>query len=318
MVVSGSIAGKNGTTIIGDVMEMTGSLTVTSNAAINGGALTSTAATFNLLDSGQTTLNVGRSATNINLGTTTSGITATVGNINGTSALTLQAGTGNMLLTGSTTTTYTIGGETGTGTITLGRSAASNTINIGTGTSQSSQTQTINLGTNATGTGKAAVTIGNTNGASSIVLNTGAGNTLTLGGSLSTGSVAGSLEVTGNSVFGTVIESMLNNNNSTGVTAFSLANQSIFYVNNPAGNITANFTNAQTTNNRIISTTVILSQSVTPRIVSAVQIDGVASTINWSNNVTPTGNANKQDIFGFSLIRSGSAWKTLGQMTTYG
>ena len=223
-----------------------------------------------------------------------------------------------MILSGVLTTNYTVGGETGIGIITLGQSSASNTINIGTGTSQSSQTQTINLGTNATGTGKAAVTIGNTNGASSIVLNTGTGNTLTLGGSLSTGSVAGSLEVTGNSVFGTVIESMLNNNNSTGVTAFSLANQSIFYVNNPAGNITANFTNAQTTNNRIISTTVILSQSVTPRIVSAVQIDGVASTINWSNNVTPTGNANKQDIFGFSLIRSGSAWKTLGQMTTYG
>ena len=145
-----------------------------------------------------------------------------------------------------------------------------------------------------------------------------AARTLNIGGSLSTGSVAGSLEVTGNSVFSTVIEPLLNSNNPGGVTTFSLTNQSIFYVNGASSNITANFTNAQTTNNRIISTTVILSQSATARIVSAVQIDGVASTINWANNVTPTGNSGKQDIFGFSLIRSGSAWKTLGQMTTYG
>jgi hypothetical protein len=34
--------------------------------------------------------------------------------------------------------------------------------------------------------------------------------------------------------------------------------------------------------------------------------------------VTPTGTARKQDVFGFSLIRSGSTWKVLGQMSTYG
>lgn len=130
--------------------------------------------------------------------------------------------------------------------------------------------------------------------------------------------VSGTFSVSGNSILSTVIEPLLNNNNPGGVTTFSLTNQSIFYVNGASSNITANFTNAQTTNNRIISTTVILSQSATARIVSAVQIDGVASTINWANNVTPTGNSGKQDIFGFSLIRSGSAWKTLGQMTTYG
>ena len=146
-------------------------------------------------------------------------------------------------------------------------------------------------------------------------LTTDGSNSLFIAGTLG---VSGSFEVTGNSVLSTIIEPLLNSNNSGGVTTFSLTNQSIFYVNGASSNITANFTNAQTTNNRIISTTVVLSQSATARIVSAVQIDGVASTINWANNVTPTGNSGKQDIFGFSLIRSGSAWKTLGQMTTYG
>jgi hypothetical protein len=413
--------------------------TFTGDIAVNGGDLTSTSATFNLLDSGQTTLNVGRSASNINIGNVASGNSVTVGSQTGTSSLNLYAGTspgsiniesntgaiyigntafaravslgtGNnttlqnvfigsdaststteihggvvgVFLTGSVSTPITIGGQTATanitlgrstksntisigggitesaavqtiqiangttsaggsttvsiatggaassaygvaiggasstGTITVGQSTGTNTINIGTGQTANGQTQTINVGNSATGTGKSTITIGNTNGASSIILNTGAGNTLALGGSLSTGSVGGSLEVTGNSVFGTVIESLLNSNNSGGTTTFSLTNQSIFYVNGASSNITANFTNAQTTNNRIISTTVILSQSATARIVSAVQIDGVASTINWANNVTPTGNSGKQDIFGFNLIRSGSAWKTLGQMTTYG
>jgi len=146
----------------------------------------------------------------------------------------------------------------------------------------------------------------------------GAASKISVGGATSTGSIGGNLEVTGSTSLGLVVENILPSNGGTGVVSFNLNNQSIFYVNGPAGNITANFTNVPTVDNRIISTTVILSQSATARIVSAVQIAGVASTINWANNVTPTGNSGKQDVFGFSLIRSGSAWKTLGQMSTYG
>jgi uncharacterized protein YijF (DUF1287 family) len=104
----------------------------------------------------------------------------------------------------------------------------------------------------------------------------------------------------------------------TGTVAYDLSLASIFYANGPTGDVTANFTNVPTTNNRIITPTVILSQSATARIVSAVQIDTAAQTINWANGVTPTGTAGKQDVFGFSLIRSGSTWKVLGQMSTYG
>jgi hypothetical protein len=130
--------------------------------------------------------------------------------------------------------------------------------------------------------------------------------------------VTGSLTVSGSATLGIVSEVLSGSNAIGGTFVFDTTRQSIFYVNNATSNITANFTNVPTVDNRIISTTVILSQSATARIVSAVQIAGVASTINWANNVTPTGNSGKQDIFGFNLIRSGSAWKTLGQMTTYG
>ena len=57
--------------------------------------------------------------------------------------------------------------------------------------------------------------------------------------------VSGTFSVSGNSILSTVIEPLLNNNNSGGVTTFSLTNQSIFYVNGASSNITANFTNAK-------------------------------------------------------------------------
>jgi len=145
-----------------------------------------------------------------------------------------------------------------------------------------------------------------------------AATSVNFGSALSTGSFTGDMAVAGRSTLAGITERMTNSNGSTGTVSFNLVSQSIFYVNSPAGDITANFTSVPTANNRILTPTVILSQSATARIVSAVQVDGAAQTINWSNGVAPTGTAGKQDVFGFSLIRSGSAWKVLGQMSTYG
>jgi len=138
----------------------------------------------------------------------------------------------------------------------------------------------------------------------------------TISGSNAT--VSGSLEVTGSTTVGVVVENLINSVGSTGTVAFDTSKQGIFYVNGPAGIITANFTNVPTTDLKVITPTVILSQSAPPYSITAVQIDGVAQTLNWANGTTPTATANKQDVFGFSLIRSGSAWKVLGQLSTYG
>ena len=142
-----------------------------------------------------------------------------------------------------------------------------------------------------------------------------------LGSTISTGSFNGDFGVSGRSGLGGITERLTNTNGGTGTVNFDLIKQSIFYVNGPTGNITANFVSVPTTEFRVLTPTVILSQSVgaSRPIVSSVTIDGgAAQTINWSNGVTPTGNSGKQDVFGFSLIRSGSAWKVLGQMSTYG
>ena len=138
----------------------------------------------------------------------------------------------------------------------------------------------------------------------------------TISGSNAT--VSGSLEVTGSTTVGVVVENLINSVGGTGTVAFDTSKQGIFYVNGPTGTITANFTNVPTTNLKVITPTVILSQSSPAYSITAVQIDGVAQTLNWANGTTPTATANKQDVFGFSLIRSGSAWKVLGQLSTYG
>jgi len=130
--------------------------------------------------------------------------------------------------------------------------------------------------------------------------------------------ISGSLIVTGSTNVGVVVENLINSVGSTGTVAFDTSKQGIFYVNGPTGTITANFTNVPTTNLRVITPTVILSQSATAYSITVVQIDGTPQTLNWANGTTPTATVGKQDVFGFSLIRSGSAWKVLGQLSTYG
>jgi hypothetical protein len=130
--------------------------------------------------------------------------------------------------------------------------------------------------------------------------------------------IGGGLNATTSTVLGKISERITMSSAGTGSVTFDTTNNSIFYNNGPTANINANFTNVSTVNDIITSVTVILSQSATPRTISAVQINSTSSTINWANKTTPTPNANQHDIFGFSLIRSGSAWVTLGQMSTYG
>jgi hypothetical protein len=128
----------------------------------------------------------------------------------------------------------------------------------------------------------------------------------------------GNLSVGGQTTFGTTSEKVTISSGGTGSVTYDTKTNSIFYVNGPTGNITANFTNVPTNTDRTTAVTIVLSQSATARIVEALQINSTSSTINWANKIKPTGNANQYDIFGFSLIRSGSTWITLGQMSTYG
>jgi hypothetical protein len=128
----------------------------------------------------------------------------------------------------------------------------------------------------------------------------------------------GGISLAGQSVLATVSERTNLGSAASGTTTFDTTGTSIFYNSGPTANVTANFTNVPTNSNRTTSVTVILSQSATPRLINVLQVNSTGSGINWANSTIPTPNANKYDVFGFSLIRSGSTWIALGQMSTYG
>ena len=113
-------------------------------------------------------------------------------------------------------------------------------------------------------------------------------------------------------------EKLSTKSSATGVVTHDLTTGSIFYHSSISNNFTANITNVPDTNDRAIGVTLVLSQGVTAYMATALQIDGNAQTIKWVNNSVPSGAANKVDVVGFSLIRTGSTWTVLGQYSTYG
>ena len=125
----------------------------------------------------------------INIGTNASSwgtALVSIGSISSTSSNTTIAAGSTLTLTGSTVTSYIIGGQGQIGTITLGRSTATNTISIGSAGNNASNTQTINVGS---GTGTSAIMIGSTAGASALALRAGTGGVTVTGASTLNGNV---------------------------------------------------------------------------------------------------------------------------------
>jgi hypothetical protein len=331
-VITGSltIAGSAGQTVLNtniDTFDLSGSMLVTGSFNVSGssnfrgGAIATTDTTFNLLNTTATTVNIAGAGTAVNIGASS----------------------------GRTTVNHDL--AVGTGTIIGAPGGAANVMTL---ISSGNIIAKLDVNNDATGhrfavvnnadvdqfrvyeTGNAEVAGSFIVSGSSIITPTtttfnllnsnltgtlnfgGAATTISFGSPTSTGSFRGDLVVEDRTTFGGTVERIFHSQSAGGVSSFDLVVQSVFYVNNPTSNITANFTSVPTTNFRVLTPTVILSQSATARIVSNVQIDGAAQTINWATGLTPTGTAGKQDVFGFSLIRSGSAWKVLGQMSTYG
>ena len=91
----------------------------------------------------------------------------------------------------------------------------------------------------------------------------------------------------------------------------------VFYHTTPAGNITANFTNLGLTAEYTTSITVIINQGVSPRTISAVQIEGSAQTIEWQGGSAPSGTANSIDAFSFTILNDAGSYIVLGQMVDF-
>ena len=113
-------------------------------------------------------------------------------------------------------------------------------------------------------------------------------------------------------------ESLITLTNTTGVVDHDFSQSSIFYHDQLLTNFTVNFTNIPETNERTISAVLVLDQSNTAYIPTALQIDGQAQTILWQGASAPTGIANQINIVSFTLVRQNEQWSVLGSFSTYG
>jgi len=103
----------------------------------------------------------------------------------------------------------------------------------------------------------------------------------------------------------------------TGVVTHNCANGHIFYHTSPDANWTVNLTNLLDTWNRATSVTLIIAQGAIGYYPSAVQIAGVAQTLNWQGNATPTPSTNRTDVVTFSIINNSGTYTVLGQLTGF-
>jgi len=106
-----------------------------------------------------------------------------------------------------------------------------------------------------------------------------------------------------------------------GVETHNLNNGSVFYHVSIGGDITCNFTNVDTTDNRTTSVKVIIPQGGIAQpayMPTAVQIDGTAQTILWQGGSSTSGTPGGTDVVSFTLIRlAGAGWSVIGSTASY-
>ncbi len=103
----------------------------------------------------------------------------------------------------------------------------------------------------------------------------------------------------------------------TGIVQHNCALGHIFYHTSPDANWTANFTNLNLSSNYATAVTLVIVQGGTGYYPSAVQIGGVAQTLNWQGNTTPTPSTNRTDVVTFSIINNSGTYTVLGQLTGF-
>ena len=129
---------------------------------------------------------------------------------------------------------------------------------------------------------------------------------------------AGNLKIqAGSSYFGPVKESFAAKSGATGTVTHDCVTSSIFYHTSPGNNWTANFTNLNLSASYATSVTMVISQGATAYLPTAVQIEGVAQTLNWQGNTTPSGTPSRNNIVTFSILNNGGTYIVMGQIVSF-
>jgi hypothetical protein len=128
----------------------------------------------------------------------------------------------------------------------------------------------------------------------------------------------GTVEFTGTVRVQELIEDLIDVAQASNVVAMDYNNGNIWYLSNtPVANMTFNFTNVPTTDGRISTMNVFVTQGATGYIPSTFNINGSGVTIKWSGAAapTPTSTNGRIDVFTFTFIRRSGAFILLGAIS---
>jgi hypothetical protein len=108
-------------------------------------------------------------------------------------------------------------------------------------------------------------------------------------------------------------------NGAIGVVDHNCALGQIFNHIGITDDFTANLTNLNLDVGYATNVTLVLNQGTTSYTPTALQIAGVAQTINWQGNtLPPDGSPNKKEVVSFSILNVGGIYTVFGQLVSYG
>jgi len=111
-----------------------------------------------------------------------------------------------------------------------------------------------------------------------------------------------------------MIEDVVDVTLSSNVATLDYSAGNIFWTTNtPSAAMTWNITNAPTTDGRVFTINVIVTQGATAYVPTTLTINGGAATIKWAGGVVPAGTSSsgKIDVFSFSIVRRSAAYTVL-------
>lgn len=142
----------------------------------------------------------------------------------------------------------------------------------------------------------------------------------TISGSQFSGNVGitGSLGIESTTIFnGGIHENFETKSAATGVVTHDCSTGHIFFHSGSTSNFTANFTNLNLATAYATNLTLLVTQSATAYIPSAIQIEGSAQTLMWQGGSAPSGTSNGQDVVSFSILNNSGSYVVLGQLVGF-
>lgn len=113
-------------------------------------------------------------------------------------------------------------------------------------------------------------------------------------------------------------DTFTNLSGATGVVTHDFSLGPVFRHTAIASNFTVNVTNIGLASGSVTNISLLLVQGATAYMANALQIAGVAQTINWRDGSAPTGTANKVDIVNFSILNNSGTYTVIGQGASFG